>query len=120
MMQRLRQRITIPRVPAARLARIFPWVAAPLAGGGAIAATFAATINMTEGNLVAAAINFGCAAINLALVFYLGMGVGELRAIAAGAPVVVIEFGAADGSIQMVGPVAPGTERREGGGPTRH
>jgi hypothetical protein len=99
----LRQRLMIPRPRAARLLRIFPWVMAPLAGGLALATAAFGTIAAIDGRALIAAVDGASFAVNLVIVFVMGMRIGEQRVIAAGAPHVIIEFSAADGSIQVTG-----------------
>jgi hypothetical protein len=102
----LRQRLVIPRPRAARLLRIFPWVMAPLAGGLALATAAFGTIAAIDGHALIAAVDGASFAVNLFVLFVAGMRIGQQRMIAAGAPHVIIEFSAADGTIQVAsGPI---------------
>jgi hypothetical protein len=113
----LRQRLVIPRLQRRLPSRIVPWVVTPLAGGLALATAAFGTIAEIDGNGLVAAVDGASFAVNLVVVFIMGMWIGQQRMIDAGAPHVIIELSAADGSFHVAGgPI----DLPPGDPPTRH
>jgi hypothetical protein len=106
----------IPRPPPSRQARLFPCVAAAVSAGLVLAMAACGLNAATTGNAILAAFDGAAAGVNLAIVFLMGVRIGEHRAIAAGVPHVVFEFRAGgEGNLRIVD-LPPQDEQRA----TRH